>query len=406
MPALSNSLRLDTTDVSIRKAFSRLSQASLLKLVFTWLENGADQACVPFLSPRNGGEDPVYSSADSREKLRSLYEDFKTCKADKEDVLNRILSGDWRHGISLRQLAMADTQYLLDHPSSQRWIASKLINTIGEAKQARLYEPFGKAMPYATPSSLPPKLSRSSFLKGLQREIGSRVKSYCYVSRLAYLCITLLRVQIFDTPFPSLRPNNARKGPVGPNTTVYIAFPDNSWFVFTSVAAHTMDISASEGNAMRNLIINALPKAISRPGERYRLKTTSLSAKSLSALSAACDTEHNVTANGGWNIFAAGCVEGRPLRFQGENPDRRENGDCKVLSEKDKSCRNESIGNKRISKPSFDRDRLDKRRRVTAEARFGSTACEADGRGVDVLEIQIRDPFSRSLNPQSEYSQP
>ena len=397
MSTLSNSTKLDSTDASVRRIFSRLSQTSLLELVFVWLE-GADKACTPRLDSKNGEENLGYTLANSLEELRALYEELKKRKGDKEDVLNRVLDGDWRHGISLQQLAMADTQYLLDHPSSQRWIAWKPVNTIEESKRARSSEVLEETLFLAPP----PKFHESSFLQNLQRDIGSIVKSHYYVSRIASLCITLLRVQTFDTPFRSLRANNAKKGPIAPNATIFIAFPDNSPLIFTSLNAQTSDAKTSEGNAMRKLVIDALPGAFARPGERYRLEATPLSAKSLSALSATCDTEHDTTAHGGWSIFATGAAEGSPLHFLGANADRRDRWALKVFPEgKDSSAQT-----KRTARSSSNDDHLNKRRRLIAQARFGTSALETDGKGAQVLEIQIQDSHFWKFDHRNESSAP
>ena len=382
--ALSDSTRLDSTDVSVRKVFSRLSQPSLLELVCTWLKSDVSKVCMPRLDSENGEENLGYSSASSLEELRELYEELKERKGDKEHVLNRILDGDWRYGISLQQLAMADTQYLLDQPSSQRWTALKLINTIEETKRTQS----------STNLIPPPKFHMSSFLQNLQRDIGSMVKSHYYVSRIASLRITLLRIQIFDTPFSSLRANNAKKGPVAPNSTMYIAFPDNLSLIYTSAAASASNAKASEGNAMRKLVLDALPRAFSRHGERYRLEMTSQKAESLSALSVACGKEYNTTANGGWSIYVTGTFESSLLRFSGTETHRKDLVTNKNLSEDPSVCSQTGrVGNRRKRIPYTNGNLPPKRRRLVAQARFGESAFETDGKGIEVLDVHIQDPF-------------
>ncbi|KAJ0375066.1 hypothetical protein COL922a_014200, partial [Colletotrichum nupharicola] len=131
--SLPNNLRIPSTTPSLVKALGKLSRQSLLDLVFQWLDDRNVKFFPPFLesdetktdSPDDEGLRP-YPAERTLNDVRNAYQELQFRKGGKREVIDRILDGDWRHGITLRQLAMVDIRYLDDHPSSSRWTALEL----------------------------------------------------------------------------------------------------------------------------------------------------------------------------------------------------------------------------------------------------------------------------------------
>ena len=393
--AFPDSRRLISTDPSVRKTFKRLSRSSLLDLVFVWLEDDARKSLKPRLGTEDVEQDPLYTPANTLEELRQVYRELQEHKGGKRDVVDRILEGDWKHGVSLQQLAMTDVQYLLDRPNSQRWTALKLVNAITEPRLGKLAE--SSASRDALGSL--PRFNGPTFIRKLQNEIGSIFKCHYYISRIESLSITLLRIQVHETLFLSTHRN---KSSSVPNSIIYVAIPDYSLFVFVSLTTRSSNATASKANAMRNLVIDALPRAFSKPKERYRFQATSLTVKSLSALSAVQAVREAAT-NGGWSIFADGSADNSPLRVL--SSEHNFNGllyRSEIGLPEDEGILTERPQNKREAEPAAHDGPLEKRQKKLAQARFGVSALEDDNKGIKKLDIQLQDPFPEAPAVQDE----
>ena len=79
-------------------------------------------------------------------------------------------------------------------------------------------------------------------------------------------------------------------------------------------------MNSGDAKSLQNLVIDALPKAISKPRERYSLKPTSLSARSLDALVTMRGSSGGLGASGGWSLFANNMVEPSPLKAYASLP--------------------------------------------------------------------------------------
>ncbi|KAI4141456.1 MAG: hypothetical protein LQ340_007646, partial [Diploschistes diacapsis] len=129
--------KLPSSHPSVTKTLLRLSRPSLLKLAREWLKPHNQSTCRPVLGERENETGSFYDPAYSLEELQETYSELEKRKGGKREVVDRILEGDWRDGLSLRQIAMTDTQYFLDHPTSQRWVALKLVKAQSEDSQSR-----------------------------------------------------------------------------------------------------------------------------------------------------------------------------------------------------------------------------------------------------------------------------
>lgn len=135
----------------------------------------------------------------------------------------------------------------------------------------------------------------------------------------------------------------------------------------------------------------AIPKALSRPQARYELKTTALSAKTLGALLALRGSGRSNAAAGGWSIFVDD-AQGHSALACAEQPRKRR----RSVIEDDKenaSTATKSIGGTVFKDASERRD--EKRRKAVAAGRFGCSAIEGDGKGIERFDVRIDDAYPK-----------
>ncbi|MCJ1377708.1 hypothetical protein MMC17_000804 [Xylographa soralifera] len=394
--ALPSYTRLPPSHTSVFRILTRLSRSSLLALIQEWLKTENIPTCGPNLAGHNTEDDSTYKAAQSSNELQEAYSELQNGKGGKREVLDRVIEGDWRHGISLRQLAMADVQYLLDHPVSQRWNALRLVLvspalSVGGSEIVR---------PVETLQNLP-RFHAPTFCQNLQREIGSLMKAHYHFTRLSPLPVTLLRIFVTDSPYDSQLsgPGKAPTSSSTSATTLYVAFPDNTPFIYISLTTAT-GMTSGDAKSLRKLVIGALPKAISKPRERYSLKPTSLSARSLDALVTMRGPSGGLGSSGGWKVFADGTIEPSPLRAHVTSPIQPDSND------EDK----ENIPAQNASKIAQNRVDIDaersllandevgpiqKRRQLVAQARFGEDSLGSGGKGLERFEVRLENTCSR-----------
>lgn len=315
-------------------------------------------------------------------------------------MLDRILEGDWRHGISLQQLAMADVRYLGDHPTALRWTALKLVRMKARAGSDSGYETGATMADEEGERDGLPRFHAASFMQNLQREVAPVVKAHFYLTRVEGMEGTLLRVWICDSPYSGQRAvvGSASTRVAEGAKTIYVVFPDGTDAVYVSLASTPGQTSGGDGNSLRRVVLEAIPKAVSRPHERYTLKTTSLSARSLSALLAVRGPGRGNAAAGGWSIFAEGIVDESPLKSVSATSEPRKEDE--EDEEDDLSGPPTLQSKKRAGRPSHSSKLLRdlgepaaKRRKLVAKQRFGETALDDDQQGIERLKIRVEDPF-------------
>src|ERR1700753_1141785 len=220
---LPDSLRLPSTHPALFKTLSTLSRKALLDLATQWcLPEGRD-TCGPYVNEDFDPDDDTcpWAPATSFDELIELYRDeLSARKGSKRELLDRILEGDWRHGISLQQLAMAETRSILDNAGTRRWTAFEICN-----KSAPKPSKASKSAMSSTASSKhPPKLNPASFVLSLHRQLSSITKAHYYISHPKSLPLTIFRVSLFDTPYKS--PNFASNPSLlGASKSIILAFP-------------------------------------------------------------------------------------------------------------------------------------------------------------------------------------
>ncbi|CAL5873945.1 uncharacterized protein PFLUO_LOCUS8230 [Penicillium psychrofluorescens] len=405
--SLPNNLRIPSTTPSLVKTLGRLSRQSLLDLAQIWLEDRHVTSFPPYLlRDNNGGEDEEtlpYPAAETIEEVRQVYQDFQERKGAKREVLERILEGDWRHGITLRQLAMADLRYMDDHPASLRWTALELNRIDPRRKQTA-----GNSALTDWSASVP-RIQAATFVRALQREISPLVKAHYHLARASTLPLTFLRIFVVDSPYQS--PRQTADIFTDSSRVIYVAFPDSCPFIYTSVSASTgakaaatpaVHSVATDSRSLQRLVREAIPKALSRPQERYTLKATSLAAKNLPTLLAMRGPGRSNAANGSFSIFADAVVEGSPLDPRpastvtpeeyiqegilavSEDNANRENTEGQAHPDS-KTKRTVDDHNSTLLSPSS------KKRRLAIHSRFGTAGSSMAQAPLDRLDIRLLD---------------
>ncbi|KAG0156793.1 hypothetical protein PDIDSM_3974 [Penicillium digitatum] len=371
--SLPNNLRIPSSTPSLTKSLGKLSRQALLDLVLTWLDDGNVASFPPYLQTdeENGPDDDEalpYPAGETIEEVRQVYEDLRDRKGAKREVLERILDGDWRHGITLRQLAMADLRYIDDHPASLRWTALELSRIDKKRKNS-------KDPPLADWSGSVPRMQAATFVQGLQREISPLVKAHYHLAHSATLPLTFL--------------------------LIYVAFPDSCPYVYTSITSSTGSKNApstspvaTDTRTLQRLVRDSIPKALSRPQERFSLQATSLAAKNLPTLLALRGPGRSTASNGAFSIFADAAIEGSPLDPRPSNTVSPEEHIQASHSGPAEGKKNTSGSMIRRRSSGIDPDIVSpdsKKRRLAIHSRFGTLGSSIAPAPLDLLDIRLLD---------------
>lgn len=391
--ALLSSQTIPATHPSVRKTLLRLSRPSLLSLTLDWLDERNQVNSAPFLAQEDDADDgsDLYPPASSLAELRDIYTELQARKGSKRDVVDRIIEGDWRDGVSLYQLAMADMQYLYDHPASQKWSALKVVRHSAEEEKD---------------STSIPRFHPATFLQNLLREVLPDVKAHYNLDRHPSLPLLILRIYIIDSPYNTslaLQPAAKKTSNFDSSKTIYVAFPIASPYIFVSLTTTTSTTTPNQGaisdnRSLRKLTLEGIPKAFSRPMERYKLESTGLSARNLEALCEKRGGGRTNSAGGGWSVYTEG---------KGDNP-----LDMSLqLPSPDPTIEEEEDGNKKekqstgLKRKVVEDESVVKRRKLVAKGRFGDTAKPNDGKGIERLDIRLEDPYPLSPTERPLYGE-
>ncbi|KAF2467133.1 CHL4-domain-containing protein [Lindgomyces ingoldianus] len=387
-----HSYKLPVAHREVVRTFSKLSRLSLISLVHQWLTKKNREFCRPYLK---ADEDPnekdrqVYEPAESYEDLQDIYKELAARKGGRKEVVDRILEGDWRNGISMFQLATAEVHHLLEHPGALRWNARRLT----KIRNPRLLE---TDMEVTNESEHLPRFQAQTFMMNLAKELLPLMKAHLFITRVKTLPMTILRVYMHDSPYSteaSLAMDTS--GPDGAKAVFFI-WPNGSPFVFVSLSTHLGQAVGDEGRHLRDVVDQAIPKAFSRPSARYQLLGTNFSARTLTALLTYRGPGKTNAAAGGWSIFADHSFNQSVLDYiTAPRPSQEK----KRASDKESAAEAVKPGPGRPKRVVDEMETLKvKRRRKIAEGRFGSSAKLGDGQGVERFEVRIDDPFPTISN--------
>tara|TARA_R110002003_G_scaffold38_16_gene2398 strand:- start:2812 stop:4326 length:1515 start_codon:yes stop_codon:yes gene_type:complete len=383
-----HSHRLPVSHREVQRTFTKLSRQSLVSLAQQWLSKKNRDFCRPYLiSDRHDAEaeddEELYEPAQSYEELQETYRELAARKGGRREVLDRILEGDWRTGISMYQLATAEIQYLLDHPNALRWTAKRLTK-IPNARSAVT------DMEVTNDSDHLPRFQAQTFMANLARELTPLMKAHYLITRIKTSPMTLLRVYIHDSPYSTQGSLAADTSSTDSAKAVFFVWPNGSPFVYSSLATLTGQVVGDDGRHLRDIVQQAIPRAFSRPSARYQLTSTNFTTKSLDALLTYRGPGKSNAATGGWSIFQDHSFSQNALDFI-----TTQRGDGQDKHSLDKTTNG-------VTKPGPGRPKRAadstatpeaKRRKEVAAGRFGTSAQPDDGQGLERLEVRIDDPF-------------
>lgn len=397
-------LRLDPTNTAVRKTLNRLSRPALLTLVLDWLDGDNAPLCAPYLrAPRedNEAEDHTELNApmSSLEELRELYSDMLERKTgSKGELLDRILEGDWRRGLTMYQLSMADLQHLYDHPQSLAWTAYRIVPLKTPTPQQA--EEEDGPLDLDAESLAIPRLHPSTFLQDLQAQVLPDVKAYCNFDRPKNMSLLILRIFILDSPYNTNLATSTASGSdkraatvmaFDTSRTIYVGFPDGAPYVYISKSQSVGQATTGETRSLRALIVDGVPKALSRPKERVGLEPTKLTTRNLHELLHRKGSGRTNAAGGGWGIYADEKTKESPLHVVLPSPPLSDVGNGGRSSEVRPRKRTAAA-----ALPATEREeRRLKRAKVVAQARFGNSAKVDDGKGVERVDIVMDDAFPK-----------
>ncbi|KAM0255973.1 hypothetical protein ACHAQJ_005277 [Trichoderma viride] len=384
---LPSSLRVDSSNPAVIKSLGRLSREALISLAMSWLDGDTIANAIPYLERRDEEDevdlDDIYPACGSVRELYQLYVEMQQQKGSKRDVANRILEGDWRHGLSLYQLAMVDFYYLEEHPMSQKWTAYKILPLKPPTKDAddEILQVDDKALNV-------PRFHPSTFLQSLQDQVLPDIKAHYHFHRPKDLPVLLLRIFVIESPYNSSLALSGVSGSgsatnFSSSRTVYLAFPDGSSHIYMTKSQANGPAAIGESRSLQNLIVHGVPKALSRPRERYTLKQTNLTSRNLETLLDKRGSGRGNAAGGGWSIYTSEKNKKSPLDAILPSP---------PLSREPSL----SDQNRKRLKPLDSDHRSAKRAKLIAKARFGDSGLIADGKGIERVDVLLKDPFPTS----------
>ncbi|KAH6676151.1 centromere protein Chl4/mis15/CENP-N [Plectosphaerella plurivora] len=383
---LSSNLRIDASSPVAQRIINRVSRHGLISLALEWLDEDNRPLCPPILAHYHDTND-FQPLAESAKELQRLYADMRERKGSKRDVLERILDGDWRDGLSLYQLATADMRYLHEHPASQKWAAYRIVPLSNNVADDQDEEP---SLAVDRGSLNIPRFHPSTFLQNLQSQVLPDMKVHYHIDRPRGLALLIVRVFLVDTPYTtnvgletassedSAQPDSSR--------TLFIAFPDASPFVYLSKPQSLGTTGGVEAKAFRALVAEGIPRALSQPRRRYRLKYVDMSTKNLDALLHTKGNSRAMAAGGGWGIYAHKKKAESPLDTGLPKPPASEGDESVPLAggiSTGQTARGRELG-----------DAFSQRRKLVAHGRFGHSGKLDDGKGVERFDIKMEDSFA------------
>ncbi|KAJ4365163.1 chromosome loss- protein [Neocucurbitaria cava] len=384
-----HSHRLPVSHREVQRTFNKLSRQALVTLAQQWLSKKNRDFCKPYLlSERNDAEEddhePLYQPAQSCEELQETYKELATRKGGRREILDRILEGDWRTGISMYQLATAEIQYLLDHPNALRWTAKRL------TKLPNARSPITD-MEVTNDSDHLPRFQAQTFMSNLARELTPLMKAHYLITRIKTSPMTILRVYIHDSPYSSEGSLAVDSHSTDSAKAVFFVWPNGSPFVYSSLATMMGQVVGDDGRHLRDIVQQAIPKAFSRPSARYQLTSTNFTTKSLDALLTYRGSGKSNAAAGGWSIFQDHSFSQNALDFI---TTQKDNGQEKCSSHKTASNSVTKAAPGGVKRPLDEKASSEaKRRKEVAAGRFGTSAQPNDGQGLERVEVRIDDPF-------------
>lgn len=290
------------------RQLKRLSRDRLLGLCLKWTRSSDS---VPYLKPNRHAleaqeEDYLYEPAESRKQLRNIYQEKPQASVglaslSKNELVERIVHGDWQRGLSYEQLADVDFELLRQDDAKLRWSALELVpledslpghDEERSAKRRKLTCAQGDLRKTQYPSVHPVQ-----FVKSLREHTSKLVKLHTKIEHLGQHDLSVVRLQIAPgTPFMPLSSNTPRSRSISAERsgTIFVALPNSCPYIYVSVSSATRTLTngvkAKQAligmAASKRIILEAIPKALSAPQDRWSLCSTNLISTNLRSMTA------------------------------------------------------------------------------------------------------------------------
>lgn len=314
----------------LAKSLGRLSRESLINLVSEWLQQNPPPA--PYLVDNRkpfeaDEEDYLHTPADSIDALRGLYRDLQrdSTRATKRAVIDRIVDGDWRRGLSLHQHATIDFAYLQENDTAVRWSALRLVSLDSEdsilSDDSAMQPPTKKRKLRGIEEPRYPQIPAQSFLAALKTEISPLVKAHYHLYRMPAHNLDIIRLYIMPSAAFGARgstiPRRAKHA-TDAGRVMFIALPDSCPYVYVSLSGALGSNTRAKGPrdskgrvmakvdmaAMKKIVLEAIPKALSRPQQRWAIESTKLNARSLRGICELRGNQKPGSCGGAYSGFA------------------------------------------------------------------------------------------------------
>ena len=239
---------------------------------------------------------------------------------------------------------MVDLMYLQECDTSLRWSALKFVPVeLGDEEQEARLSKRRKIDCDEGQEEHYPRVQPATFLKALKAEVSPLVKAHYYLHRLPEPWdLTVLRIYITGTPFSNDGKKNTGEHCADGARALYLAMPDSSPYIYVALSSASGSVKRKDDNnkaktpavdiaAMKKIILEAVPKALSRPQRRYAMESTNLSTRSLKTISAMRGNGRLERSTGVFGTFATADADATPLeartdqeRQMGEGQERNE----------------------------------------------------------------------------------
>ncbi|RVX76152.1 hypothetical protein B0A52_00509 [Exophiala mesophila] len=310
------------------KALHKLSRDAIVDLAIQWTTSTN-----PYLAGNRGfdeaeEEDYLHAPAEDIGALNDFWKNLKTTpdELSKRDVIDRIVDGDWRRGLTLQQYAMIDMAHLEANDTALRWSALKLVPLESEEPKHIAHDEGDRGnkrrkLSHDTSEADYPHISAPTFLASLRSEISPLVKAHYHLHRLpAPDDMSIIRLFISTgtafTPRGARVPRRVRHA-TDSGRVMYIALPGGCPYIYVSVSGSKSSSRQSKGMrdssgklsakldlvATKRIILEAIPKALSRAQHRWALEPTKLTTKSLRTIRNLKGNGRPGTGGGAYSVY-------------------------------------------------------------------------------------------------------
>lgn len=192
-----------------------------------------------------------YRACSSVKALEDAYRKLQTRESPKTEVINRILYGDWQDGLTLYQLAMAETKHTLSNPTSLSWSAFEVIDTEEEGS-AKQQDHHGRRV----------RVDTTHLLMKLNAELAPAYRLHHYAQQLDQKPFQIVRIYLCDPVSSGTLTPSSSRAPSRDSKTVWLVAPmtsSGSNLVWVSSSSNLGQKITGEVRTLRDAIVKVSP---------------------------------------------------------------------------------------------------------------------------------------------------